>query len=76
MTRTPIKKTAKTPENNPPCPECGGKRVWKKGSVPLKDGREKRRYVCFKCGGTFYAPGTPDDRIVSKHATGLRPSVE
>jgi len=40
------------------CPnrKCGSTRVWKKGMTPTRQG-EKQRYVCFKCGRTFYLPG-------------------
>lgn len=37
------------------CPQCGGTKVWKKGTVPSRKG-PKPRYVCFKCGTTFYKP--------------------
>lgn len=56
------------------CPR-GHTRVWRKGYVPLRTGL-KARYVCFTCGKTFYAPGTPDDRPTSKYATSVCPSVE
>jgi len=38
------------------CPSCSGRRIWMKGMTPTRQG-EKQRYVCFKCGRTFYLPG-------------------
>jgi len=40
------------------CPnkKCRGTRIWMKGKTPTRKG-EKQRYVCFKCGRTFYLPG-------------------
>jgi len=36
------------------CPE-GHTKVWKKGSVPSRQG-PKTRYVCYTCGRSFYKP--------------------
>ena len=55
------------------CPRCKSKRIWRKGVVPTLHG-DKPRLVCFDCGKTFYPPGTPDNRIVSKYT--LDPSAE
>ena len=53
----------------PPCPKCKPPhRVWKKGVTPTLQG-EFQRYICFKCGRTFYAPDHKNLRIVSKYAT-------
>ena len=37
------------------CPECKGSKVWLKGSVPTRKG-PKKRYICYTCGKSFYAP--------------------
>ena len=44
---------------NRKCPSNTGKaerHIWAKGYTPTLQG-EKRRYVCYVCGKTFYLPG-------------------
>jgi len=35
------------------CPDCKSTEVWKKGTVPTRQGK-KVRYLCVDCGASFY----------------------
>ena len=35
------------------CPHCGSVKYWKKGTYPTRKG-PKIRYLCVKCGTSFY----------------------
>ncbi len=37
------------------CPECGSLRIWSVGTVPTRSG-PKKRYKCYECARSFYAP--------------------
>jgi len=41
--------------DNMKCPGCGSIKIWKKGTVPTRQG-PKVRYICYSCGRSFYAP--------------------
>ena len=42
-----------------PCPRCRSRHTWKKGCVPTAGGYHHQRYICFKCGKTFYVDSDP-----------------
>lgn len=40
------------------CPECNGTEVWKKGTVPTRQGK-RVRYICVVDGRSFYGQDRP-----------------
>lgn len=48
------------------CPKCKSEQVWRKGLTPHR-GAPKPRYVCTKCGTTFYFKKTaPAEKEVTE----------